>query len=420
MRAKILALGFIIIFFSIQINEGPLYLGFFFILGVWIRDMVSKKRFIFPRTSLDPAFSAFFITALFSTLYSMNFYQSLQTTLFVSFLVILSYYLLVLYLDKGNLRRIFITLAISCTLSSTYGIFNYFFRNLERAHAFFHYGPLDATYLTFIIPLFISRLLFTDSRREKLYLGLPLLSSLFFLALTYTRSSWLGIVAVTLALTWLKSRKAFLFLLLVILLLFLVLPYVPSSRIVDRGKSIFDLSEWGDRRFVWEGALNMVRDRPLSGIGFNTFEEVYNNRGKYYGYKPSQAKEITSHAHYLFLNIAAEMGIPSLLAFLWLVIALSREAIASFRRCKDPYLRSLIAAVLGGLLSYLIFVGGGIMIRNNLLIIFWSTFGLLGAIGKLSAAPPDRPGRRSNPADPHRRHPPGTPDIRDRLGKEKE
>ncbi len=394
MKEKILALGFIVVFFFIQINEAPIYLGFLFILGVWIADMLAKKRFIFPRTPLDPAFFAFFVTALFSTIYSLNFYQSLQTTFFVSFLVILSYYLPVLYLRKETLRKIFIALAISCSISSIYGIFNYFFWNLERAHAFFHYGPLDATYLTFVIPLFISRLVFSDSKREKVYLILPLVSSLAFLTLTYTRSSWLGILGVTLGLTFLKNKKAFLFLLVAVSLLLLILPHVPSSRIADRARSIFDLSEWGDRRFVWGGALSMVRDRPLSGIGFNTFEEVYNNRGKYYGYKPSQAREITSHAHYLFLNIAAEMGIPAFLAFLWLVIILSKESWSSFRKTDDPYLKSLIPGLLGGLLSYLIFVGGGIMIRNNLLIIFWSTFGLLGAIGKLSKEKAGEPGRR--------------------------
>jgi O-antigen ligase len=128
----------------------------------------------------------------------------------------------------------------------------------------------------------------------------------------------------------------------------------------------------------------MVRDYPFSGIGFNTFEEVYNNRGRDYEYKPPQAHEITSHAHYLFLNIAAEMGIPALLAFLWLVIILTKEAWSSFRESRDPYLKSLVLGLLGGLWAYLLFEGGGIMIRNNLLILFWGTFGLLGAIRKIT------------------------------------
>lgn len=384
MRPKILSLGFIIFFFFIQINEGLIYLGLLLIFGVWVRDIILKRKFIFPHTPLDLAFSAFFITALFSTIYSLNFYQSLQTTLFVTFLVILSYYLLVLYLNKETLRKIFITLAISCTFSSIYGIFNYFLRNLERAEAFLDYPTLDATYLTFVIPLLISRFLFTDSKKERLYLSLSLIFSLSFLILTYTRTSWLGILVATLFLTFLKSKKVFLFLLIAMLLLFLILPYTPSSKIVERGESIFDLSEWGDRRFVWGSALKMVRDYPFSGIGFNTFEEVYNNRGRNYGYKPPEACEITSHAHYLFLNIAAEMGIPALLAFLWLVIILTKKARSSFRESRDPYLKSLVLGLLGGLLAYLLFVGGGIMVRNNLLIIFWSTFGLLGAIHKIT------------------------------------
>ena len=66
------------------------------------------------------------------------------------------------------------------------------------------------------------------------------------------------------------------------------------------------------RSGIWVGAIAMISDHPFAGIGFGAFEAVYPQYSHY------AAEAVTvQHAHNLFLNVAAEIGIAGALAFCW-------------------------------------------------------------------------------------------------------
>lgn len=66
------------------------------------------------------------------------------------------------------------------------------------------------------------------------------------------------------------------------------------------------------RSGIWVGAIAMISDHPFAGIGFDAFGAVYPQYSHY------AAEEVTvRHAHNLFLNVAAEIGIAGALAFCW-------------------------------------------------------------------------------------------------------
>lgn len=70
---------------------------------------------------------------------------------------------------------------------------------------------------------------------------------------------------------------------------------------------------------LWRSALVMFRDHPLAGVGPDAFgPELRAYR------QPLLACDHVSTAHNLYLNTAAEMGLPGIVSLLWLLSALAR------------------------------------------------------------------------------------------------
>jgi len=71
----------------------------------------------------------------------------------------------------------------------------------------------------------------------------------------------------------------------------------------------------------WQGALSMARDHPVGGVGLGTFGDRYPR------YRPLLAHP-AQDTHNDYLQVLAELGVPGLLAFLWLWAACLRNAFA--------------------------------------------------------------------------------------------
>ena len=73
----------------------------------------------------------------------------------------------------------------------------------------------------------------------------------------------------------------------------------------------------GERPQWWQTSLELIKKYPLTGIGLGRFRYEYQRSG------PPEQYNIPYHAHNIYLHIAVEHGIPSLLLFLWIVVMLS-------------------------------------------------------------------------------------------------
>lgn len=65
-----------------------------------------------------------------------------------------------------------------------------------------------------------------------------------------------------------------------------------------------------ERLRIWEGALGMLRDAPLTGIGYGRFAEAFLARAP--DLTPPVPATMTAHAHSLPLQVAAEFGLIGL------------------------------------------------------------------------------------------------------------
>lgn len=103
-----------------------------------------------------------------------------------------------------------------------------------------------------------------------------------------------------------------------------------------------DASAMG-RIHAWQTAGNILERRPLTGVGASAFTTAWAT------YAPGEAGARAYVAHNLFLEVAAELGIPALVAFL---VLLGACAFGAWRATRTPSpvtdeARGVVAAIAG-------------------------------------------------------------------------
>ncbi len=127
-----------------------------------------------------------------------------------------------------------------------------------------------------------------------------------------------------------------------------------------------------DRLFWWWGALKMVWQRPLIGVGLGGFKTAY-AKYKLTGLNPS-------YPYNYFLQLAAEIGIAGLGVFLWFLFAVWKQIKFLF---KDSKFFSVELGVLGSIVAILSsnIVDYNLSVPANA-ILFWVLLGLLIATSR--------------------------------------
>jgi O-antigen ligase len=101
------------------------------------------------------------------------------------------------------------------------------------------------------------------------------------------------------------------------------------------------------RLTLWDTGLNMIRERPVTGVGVGAFRVAYDHystisNDAFYG---PEARQKPHHAHQLYIGSAAETGLPGLAALILaitLCIKWYREAPPLRRDQAWPYAVGLL------------------------------------------------------------------------------
>lgn len=107
-----------------------------------------------------------------------------------------------------------------------------------------------------------------------------------------------------------------------------------------RVRSLIDISETSNARRIeiWKASLGSIKKHPLLGVGIGNFPVVV-------GEDLARAKAGSS-AHNLYLNIAAEMGIPALILALWFLWLLMKKVYVNFLGTRNQKLETIYFASL--------------------------------------------------------------------------
>ncbi len=162
-----------------------------------------------------------------------------------------------------------------------------------------------------------------------------------------TRSAWVALV-LTLALLLLARAPRYLLILAAAVALVALLAPAP---VAERMRSIVDLEHPTnyDRLCMLEAGLQMAADRPLFGVGPGLVEDLF----PIYRH-PTAVSQTTKHLHNSFVHLAAERGLLTLAAYVWLFGA---ALLAAWRGWRDDARRGggrgdLYTGALAGLLAF--------------------------------------------------------------------
>lgn len=198
--------------------------------------------------------------------------------------------------------------------------------------------------ISLVVLCLLSIIFLTQSRGAALGTGVGLL----FLAADYslTRRQDLGKQGLT---SMLSSRSGQgLFLVILVLLTLLSFNRDALWQTVVRPERF----PWQARLEVWQRALWVVRDYPWTGVGLAAFWPA---TVALYGYQVVPADQNLFHAHNLFLQAAAEQGLPGLLVTVILVGAGGMSWFRLWRRAMNDAYQQIGMAAAAALLAYLIF-----------------------------------------------------------------
>ncbi len=187
--------------------------------------------------------------------------------------------------------------------------------------------------------------------KDRTWPALVIPAVLVAIALTLTRSAWVGICV---GLSLLLVLKNFRLLAALPVLAALFFGFAPPQ-VTDRLYSIFDLQDPTnrDRLAMARTGVRMIQDYPLTGVGPNMVQEVYVD------YRDANAVQITNpHLHNVPMQIAAERGLPALALWLWFVLSV---VVSSFRRLQTTTYKSLPA---GGLAALACMLAAGLFEYN--------------------------------------------------------
>ncbi len=202
-------------------------------------------------------------------------------------------------------------LLASGLLSSLYSI-AYFVvkaRPGERSQGFMGHYMTQAGLLLLFLCAAMAYLLFSrDKTRWVWGAAIPLAG--LSLALTFTRSAWVGFVVAFALIVYLYRPKALIFVPVVIGLFFLVSP----KPMKQRALSIFSLESYANKHRIeyLRAGWQIIRERPLHGTGPDTVDMVFQDPK--YGLSAIGRQNV--HLHNNIVQIAAERGVPTLLAWL--------------------------------------------------------------------------------------------------------
>jgi O-antigen ligase len=217
---------------------------------------------------------------------------------------------------------------------------NFKFRHSPRVREISnHRGilPLAACILlATCVLLLVLALVFSWSRGA--WLGA--LAAMVVMAAALPRRLWLGVGGVAIALVVLLSANTI-----------GLLPNAIRSRLTDftQQAQVFDVRGQGitdanyavlERLAHWQAAGEMIRYHPWTGVGFSNYESVYSQ------YALWNWPIALGHAHNIYLNVTAELGMPGLLAYLFLWGAIFWQTARALRR-RSGWERGLALGLMG-------------------------------------------------------------------------
>ena len=319
----------ILFFFAIYISQIPfpkgnasvksLSLGFVAVL--WLARLILEKRFTFVCTRLCWPVIIFALITLISVIGSIDVGYSLENIQKYTLASVFLFFAIVNNVrDLKDVKILLLALMISAGVFSLLALIDYsLFEHTFGSRLRFRYLDRNlgrfSKFYDLAIPINLALILITKDRIKKVLFALALILSITTMLLMQARGSYVVIFFAVVAITFVYKKGLLIFLLILPFIFAIMMP----SNMATRAQEMFKFGGYlksdgvlNYRTEAWKGAVRIIKENPALGLGigksnFGTTVEKFDD-----------LKIPYDHAHNTILQIAVELGLIGLAAFLWL------------------------------------------------------------------------------------------------------
>jgi putative inorganic carbon (HCO3(-)) transporter len=349
-------------FLPLSLKFSSVFLGFGALL--WLGKIIVMKRLDFKATPFDAGIALLVLLSAASIWASPD-----RGFSFYNYYNLMGRYILIYYLVVNNIRsstqvkRLMWSMLMSAVVVSLYGFYQYFFgatvSALEwvdgeqfpdlkmRVFSTLENPNLLAGFLVTMMAIASGMGYKSDDKKSKwMYSALVILFG-GCLVLTYSRGAWLSVLAIVAMYGVLCNRKIFW-----LLLLLPVIAFFAHDALLERLMSIMNPTDTSStlRLALWESTIAMIMNKPFLGIGWGAYWMVYPD----YDFFINNANTKIFHAHNMYLNIAAEIGIPGLITFLAMMYGHLRLALASIKESVQYWSSGIMLGIVGAIFGLIV------------------------------------------------------------------
>lgn len=356
-----------------------------------------KGFFEWKRTILDFPIMIFAIISFLSVLVSPDPAFSFYNCYNLVGRYVLTYYLVVQSIDFENIGQLKVFLScisLSLFIVVIYGFMQAFlgigltseqivwtdgamFPGLKtRVFSTWQNPNLLGGYFDLMLGLMAGMFLMIKHKMVRIVIAILFCLTAFCLTLTYARGACLSIAVVIFVYSILYDRKVLLALIALAVVLLL-----SDATLVDRMTSIFTKMDTSSemRLAFWESTIAMILDHPLLGIGWGSYFMVYPN---YDYYMQGNFIKIV-HAHNMYLNFMAEIGLFGFVSYMVCFFGVIYKAFKAQVMKLDSLIKAMLlgiglglsALAINGLTDY-------VMFNTELSMLVWLFSGIVVSIYK--------------------------------------
>jgi putative inorganic carbon (HCO3(-)) transporter len=184
-------------------------------------------------------------------------------------------------------------------------------------------------------------------RWERVYCIVCLLLMLLAVTFCASRGGFLGLITAALFLVWRSKHRTRNLVLMsaLVLPLSVALPISPLHRLLNPST---DYGSTQSHLEAWKAGLQMIEAHPIAGIGLGNFKLLMPSYTS-----PEANIRVDTVAHNMFIEVAAELGLPALLIFLG-IFCFTYRTLARLRRSSSthPLIRETASALQAGLVGF--------------------------------------------------------------------
>jgi putative inorganic carbon (hco3(-)) transporter len=193
-----------------------------------------------------------------------------------------------------------------------------------------------AGYLVIIFPISLSLFLFGWREMNQWLKIIGISNSILIpltLILTQSRAAWIAMALVILLIIYFRFRFGWILIIISGIAGVVGIYILGINNIIDMISSSGAISGIDGRVEIWSRAIYMIQDFAFTGVGMGTFGDVADLLYPFFLYAPGTIP----HAHNLFLQVAVDLGVMGLVAWLAIVMGVLITAWQLYKTTSGEY-----------------------------------------------------------------------------------